>query len=630
MNKSHNNFLKPSEEQLVNLLKLYKTRRYSDAEKLALSIIQEFPQHHFTLKLLTATLRQNGKINEALIICQKTVKLFPLDAEVHSNLGVLLRDLGRLGESCSAFFQAINLNPNFNNAYTNLSIVIKDVRFNSSNIKLYKPLIKLLSNGNFVRPNDVAHSVVSLLKHDPLIKNLLLEKNFPASIKDINSIIGNLHKLKLLHLLMRLCPLPDLQFEKYFKALRSILLKNLDDIEESPELIYFLSTLSIQCFTNEYIYIEKSKETELVKKLENEIFQNFEKSEQPKIKKILCLASYRPLHKYNWCQKLNTLNNLQEVKSRLIEEPYTEKAIIKEIPKLKEVSDDVSQKVRLQYEENPYPRWVKTGIPTTTKSISDICFESNLDLHSKSIKNIIAPEILIAGCGTGQHSIVAASHFSNCQITAVDLSLASIAYAKRKTNELGITNLKYLQADILNLNQLQKKFDIIESVGVLHHMDDPMLGWEILTKILRPGGLMKIGLYSELGRQNILKIRNEIKSMKIGTSKIEITDFRQYLAESNKEDHKQLTKSSEFYSLSMLRDLIFHVQEHRFTLLQIKKCLDKLGLKFCGFTNKKQILNFREFYRTDEDICDLALWHQYENSNPKAFAGMYQFWCQKQ
>ena len=630
MNKSHNNFLKPSEQQLVNLLELYKTGRYSDAEKLALSIIQEFPQHHFTLKLLTATLRQNGKINEALIICQKTVKLFPLDAEVHSNLGVLLRDLGRLGESCSAFFQAINLNPNFNNAYTNLSIVIKDVRFNSSNIKLYTPLIKLLSNGNFVRPNDVAHSIVSLLKHDPLIKNLLLEKNFPASIKDINSIIGNLHKLKLLHLLMRLCPLPDLQFEKYFKALRSILLKNLDDIEESPELIYFLSTLSIQCFTNEYIYIEKSKETELVKKLENEIFQNFEKSEQPKIKKILCLASYRPLHKYNWCQKLNTLNNLQEVKSRLIEEPYTEKTIIKEIPKLKEVSDDVSQKVRAQYEENPYPRWVKTGIPTATKSISDICFESNLDLHSKSIKNIIAPEILIAGCGTGQHSIVAASHFSNCQITAVDLSLASIAYAKRKTNELGITNLKYLQADILNLNQLQKKFDIIESVGVLHHMDDPMLGWEILTKILRPGGLMKIGLYSELGRQHILKIRNEIKSMKIGTSKIEITDFRQYLAESNKEDHKQLTKSSEFYSLSMLRDLIFHIQEHRFTLLQIKKCLDKLGLKFCGFTNKKQILNFREFYRKDEDICDLALWHQYENSNPKAFAGMYQFWCQKQ
>ena len=117
--------------------------------------------------------------------------------------------------------------------------------------------------------------------------------------------------------------------------------------------------------------------------------------------------------------------------------------------------------------------------------------------------------------------------------------------------------------------------------------------------------------------------------MKIGTSKIEITDFRQYLAESNKEDHKQLTKSSEFYSLSMLRDLIFHIQEHRFTLLQIKKCLDKLGLKFCGFTNKKQMLSFREFHRKDKDICDLALWHQYENSNPKSFSGMYQFWCQK-
>ena len=60
---------------------------------------------------------------------------------------------------------------------------------------------------------------------------------------------------------MRLCPLPDLQFEELFVALRSLLLKNLDKMEVSPELIYFLSTLSIHCFTNEYVYIESDEET---------------------------------------------------------------------------------------------------------------------------------------------------------------------------------------------------------------------------------------------------------------------------------------------------------------------------------------------------------------------------------
>ena len=115
----------------------------------------------------------------------------------------------------------------------------------------------------------------------------------------------------------------------------------------------------------------------------------------------------------------------------------------------------------------------------------------------------------------------------------------------------------------------------------------------------------------------------------MGTSESEIRQFRRSLTESNDENHQQLTKLSDFFSLSTLRDLIFHVQEHRFTFPQIKKCLDELGLKFCGFTTKDPISKFRGFHGKDADIFDLALWHQYEKSNPRAFAGMYQFWCQK-
>ena len=70
-----------------------------------------------------------------------------------------------------------------------------------------------------------------------------------------------------------------------------------------------------------------------------------------------------------------------------------------------------------------------------------------------------------------------------------------------KLLRLGLTNLEYLQADILKLDHLEQEFDIIESVGVLHHMDEPMAGWRVLVDLLKPGGLMKIGLYSELARQ---------------------------------------------------------------------------------------------------------------------------------
>jgi hypothetical protein len=78
-----------------------------------------------------------------------------------------------------------------------------------------------------------------------------------------------------------------------------------------------------------------------------------------------------------------------------------------------------------------------------------------------------------------------------------------------------------------------------------------------------------------------------------------------------------------------LRDLIFHVQEYRFTLPQIKNCLEELGLKFCGFENKFAISNFRELLGNHADIYDLVLWNQYEEKTPLAFSGMYQFWCQK-
>jgi 2-polyprenyl-3-methyl-5-hydroxy-6-metoxy-1,4-benzoquinol methylase len=272
---------------------------------------------------------------------------------------------------------------------------------------------------------------------------------------------------------------------------------------------------------------------------------------------------------------------------------------------------------------------VKLGVFIEAKPIASVCNDLKLDLHSKNIKTVTAPFILIAGCGTGQHSIQTASRFSNCHVTAVDLSLASLAYAKRKTDELGFTNIDYLQADILDLHQIDKGFDIIESAGVLHHMDEPMTGWAVLVNLLKPGGLMKIGLYSELARQHIVRVREEIASLGTGTSATEIRNFRTSLSVSKSSDQKRLHIFSDFFSLSEFRDLIFHVQEHRFTLPQIKNCLDELGLEFCGIQSPDIVARFKEFHDKESDIYDLTLWHQFEENNPDTFAEMYQFWCQK-
>ena len=511
----------------------------------------------------------------------------------------------------------------------NLGLALRNYRFRSSERTLYPILSNLLKTGNFTRPMNVAQGILSLLKHDPLIEDLLTEKNTVRDLNEVTIAIENLNKIPPLYVLMRICPLNDLQLEGLFVSIRKTILIHLDEIELSPVFVSFLSTLTLHCFTNEYVYFESDEEIQLVNKLGAEIAQAILLEEQPRLIDVMCLAIYRPLYRYDWCEKLEVLDQLPEVKSRLIDQPLFERVIAKDMRVLKSISDETSEKVRAQYEENPYPRWIKLCIHIKNKSIAENCDEIDLQLHSENIRDVSSPAILVAGCGTGQHSIETASSFSDCQVTAVDLSLSSLAYAQRKTNELGISNVDYMHADILDLGHLDRAFDIIESAGVLHHMDDPMGGWKVLVDLLKPGGLMKIGLYSELARGSIAHAREEIGSLGVGTSEAEIRKYRQSLVESHNEQHKQLTQFRDFFSLSTLRDLIFHVQEHRFTLPQIQDCLDELGLNFCGFESKDIVSQFRKFHGDGSDIYDLALWHQLEENSPHTFAGMYQFWCQK-
>ena len=73
----------PSQSQLNSLLEHYQSGRYEDAEKLAISITQQFPEHQFGWKVLGSVLKQTGRISEALVANQKSLKLAPQDAGAH-------------------------------------------------------------------------------------------------------------------------------------------------------------------------------------------------------------------------------------------------------------------------------------------------------------------------------------------------------------------------------------------------------------------------------------------------------------------------------------------------------------------------------------------------------------------
>ena len=89
-------------------------------------------------------------------------------------------------------------------------------------------------------------------------------------------------------------------------------------------------------------------------------------------------------------QDIEVLDHLEEIKKRLLEDPRVEKVIAKEIAILGAVSDRVSKKVRDQYEENPYPRWIKPKL-FKGKSIAEFCDDTELQLYSEKIKNSYSP-----------------------------------------------------------------------------------------------------------------------------------------------------------------------------------------------------------------------------------------------
>ena len=127
MKKPIINFSKPSQQQLNNLLKYYQTGRYVDAEKLSVSITQEFPEHQFAWKVLAAVLNKTGRISESLIACKKSVQLEPQNSEAHYNLGVMLQKLERLDEAEISYRQAITLKPDYAEAHNNLGATLKQM-----------------------------------------------------------------------------------------------------------------------------------------------------------------------------------------------------------------------------------------------------------------------------------------------------------------------------------------------------------------------------------------------------------------------------------------------------------------------------------------------------------------------
>ncbi len=353
-------------------------------------------------------------------------------------------------------------------------------------------------------------------------------------------------------------------------------------------------------------------------------------------RRFLLRALYRPLDQI--VTPPLSIDEARRLKPRILRDtavPHLEalqrqRTFARDIPVLKPFADATSRRVAGQYEEAPYPRWQslhRSQAGSLKRALSQHFPIDKLAFMDGSF------DVLIAGCGTGQQALQSSTAYGpNARLVAMDLSAASLGYATDMATVHAIDNVTFVQGDLLDCGSLDRTFDIIECVGVLHHMADWRAGWAGLLHQLKPGGLMYVGLYSAISRTNLRTLRSEPNYPGPSCSNDAARRYRhELIMRPEGSPGSELKISRDFYALNAFRDLVLHESEAHVTLEEIAEFLGRNRLMFRGFTVEPQIATeFTAEFPGRPLPGSLNDWSAFERDHPRTFDGMYRFWVTRE
>ena len=542
----------------------------------------------------------------------------PGSADAEYGVALVLREQGNTKEALEHLQRALALKPNFGEAF----------------ITLAQTLFSLSERG----------LAAEVIKYHPITRRLVEKakaiwpRRLAAADLHANNEFDEIAQDPRLLFFLGSSRLRHGDIEQFLTGVRSTILDRVANNPEeapSPPILALYCALARQCFINEYVFSQTAEEKELALGLRDRTAAALAAGTPVPVHQLAVLAAYFPLGTLPGADALAKKPwppTFQAVVIQQIEEPRQERQLREKIPRLTGIDDAVSLKVRGQYEENPYPRWVITASPTRKFKFEEYLRTQYPLAPFKPFAKSGPVDILFAGCGTGQLVAGMAQLIENAHLLAVDLSLASLGYAKRMCALLGLNNIEFGQADILKLPSIGRQFDLVSTTGVLHHMADPLAAWRGLVSMVRPGGFMHVGLYSETARQDVSNAWKFIADGGYGKSADEIRRCREDIfALPSDVPLREATLSPDFYSLSDCRDLLFHEHELRLTLPEIKRFLAENDLEFIGWDLEPRAFleKYGEEYPNDKAKTNLDQWDAFEQKYPFVFASMYKFVVQK-
>jgi SAM-dependent methyltransferase len=540
-----------------------------------------------------------------------------------------LESAGKLDDAARSYKRVVGLNPDHTEAHNNLARVFHAQGKAKDASVFYAHALALMPQ-LFQQYSGIRGTLTSLLPQlDEALRRQMAAwpKRLGESELFGEAGLAAIADNPLLLVLLQSTPIRDVAFERLLTALRASLASAATAGKPVADpILGFACALARQCFINEYVFATTPDEDVQLEDLRRALSGG-----SPSAMQIAALAMYAPLHTLPCAsvlleRKWNPL--IDAVLTQQLREPAQELQLRDLIPRLTQIEDEVSQRVRQQYEENPYPRWVHIAGQVAPMPIDQYLRDQFPTAAFTPLGKTSALDMLIAGCGTGQVAIGSVQKHEGAQALAIDLSLTSLCYARRKTPAELASRIDYAQADILKLGSIDRSFDVIDACGVLHHMADPLAGWRILLSLLRPGGLMHLAFYSDVGRGDVAAARMFIAERKFGATPHDIRRCRQELLAT---PLASVTRFTDFFTTSECRDLLFHVHEARVTIPVIKDFIRENGLKFIAFEFDLPVLTRQraQFAAAGWSLADLDRWQEVETKYPDTFSGMYQFWVQK-
>ncbi len=236
--------------------------------------------------------------------------------------------------------------------------------------------------------------------------------------------------------------------------------------------------------------------------------------------------------------------------------------------------DNITKKVKEMYLKYPYPSPSRETAETNELLNLLRIFEIE---NKNKFEN---KRILDAGSGTGHRIINVAKYFNKCRFTGADISSNSLEIANELKNKNNVTNIDFVQKNILTDIAELGKFNVVLCMGVLHHLSNPQQGLQILSKMLEKDGIIFLYLYGKLGGHKRM-LNKELISILLGNQKTDY-DLGIKLVRDigfNKFDYGwNLKYKNKKEENSLIVDSLLHVNESLYDSIEIDNLFKESGL----------------------------------------------------